>query len=50
MDGGFNFQYTQAHTLYGTKIDAETQYIDIGATFTASENLSGHFRLWGKWE
>jgi hypothetical protein len=50
MDGAFNFQYTQAHTLDGTKIDAETQFVEVGAAFTASENLSGYFRLWSKWE
>ncbi len=50
MDGAFNFQYTQAHTLDGTKIDAETQFVHVGASFSFSEDLSGYVQVHGKWE
>ena len=55
MDGVYNFQFTQARALQdgnepSGKMDAATQFVEVGMTFTASENLSGYFKLWSKWE
>ncbi len=53
MEGTYNFQFSQYKNhdkIDGAKSDAETQFVQIGMTFTASENLSGYVQLHSKWE
>ncbi len=52
MDGTYNFQYDWAKSYDSNKssVDFQWQYVDIGATFTASEALSGYFQVRGFWQ
>ncbi|MBO4318216.1 MAG: outer membrane homotrimeric porin [Mailhella sp.] len=51
MDGTFLFWYDWAKSYNTAKGASNAQYekVTIGATFTASEALSGYFQLMGKW-
>ncbi len=51
MDGSFIFWYDWAKSYSKAKGASNAQYeaVTVGATFTASEALSGYFALRGKW-
>ena len=51
MDGSFIFWYDWAKSYNTAKGASNAQYeqVTVGATFTASEALSGYFALRGKW-
>ena len=51
MDGSFIFWYDWAKSYNKAKGASNAQYeqVHVGATFTASEALSGYFALRGKW-
>ncbi len=51
MDGSFIFWYDWAKSYNKAKGASNAQYeaVTVGATFTASEALSGYFALRGKW-
>ncbi|MBP3731460.1 MAG: outer membrane homotrimeric porin [Mailhella sp.] len=52
MDGLYTFQYDweKNFTKDGPSMDYQWQYVRVGATFTASEALSGYFQVEGRWQ